>query len=108
MFVSSGEKWSNPRAKLLQGKAWESTRASVCRTLELNPQPEPELKTLQKQLDKAYSQTAKNLPKNTNVRIEKDKKGKENLTISNLDKLDEPESYLKLKDQVESLLPQVD
>jgi hypothetical protein len=34
----------------------------VCRTLELNPQPEPELKTLQKQLNQAYSQTAKNLP----------------------------------------------
>jgi TnpA family transposase len=29
-------------------------------------------------------------------------------TISNLDKLNEPESYIKLKDQVESLLPQVD
>ena len=108
LFVSSGEKWGNPRAKLLQGKAWESTRASVCRTLELNPQPEPELKTLQKQLDQAYSQTAKNLPNNANVRIEKDKKGKETLTISNLDKLDEPESYIKLKDKVESLLPQVD
>ncbi len=64
LFVSSGERWSNPRAKLLTGKAWESTRASVCRTLELNPKPEPELKTLQQQLDQAYSQTAKNLPNN--------------------------------------------
>jgi hypothetical protein len=108
LFVSSGERWSNPRAKLLTGKAWESTRASVCRTLELNPKPEPELKTLQQQLDKAYSQTAQNLPNNAHVRIEKDKKGKETLTISNLDKLDEPSSYVKLKDKIESLLPQVD
>ena len=108
LFVSQGERWSNPRAKLLKGKAWELARASVCRTLELNPQPEPELKVLQKQLNQAYSQTAKNLPNNSKVRIEKDKKGKETLTISNLDKLDDPESYLKLKDQVESLLPQVD
>ena len=30
------------------------------------------------------------------------------LTISNLDKLEEPDSYLQLKDKVESLLPQVD
>jgi hypothetical protein len=108
LYVSSGEKWSNPRAKLLQGKAWESARTSVCRTLELNSQPEPELKVLQKQLNQAYSQTALNLPNNSKVRIEKDKKGKETLTISNLDKLDDPESYLKLKDKVESLLPQVD
>ena len=95
LFVSSGEKWSNPRAKLLKGKAWESARASVCRTLELNPKPEPELKVLQKQLNQAYSQTAKNLPNNSKVKIEKDKKGKETLTISNLDKLGDPESYLK-------------
>ena len=108
LFVSSGERWSNPRAKLLQGKAWESNRASVCRTLEINPKPEPELKTLQQQLNKAYSQTAENLPNNANVRIEKDKKGKETLTISNLDKLDEPFSYLKLKAKIESFLPQVD
>ncbi len=108
LFVSSAEKWSNPRAKLLKGKDWESVRASVCRTLELNPKPEPELKTLQKQLEQAYSQTANNLPNNSKVRIEKDKKGKETLTVSNLDKLDEPESYLQLKDKVESLLPQVD
>ena len=108
LFVSKGERWSNPRAKLLTGDAWESARTSVCRTLELNPKPEPELKVLQEQLNQAYTKTADNLPQNSEVRIEVDKKGKESLTISNLDKLDEPESYLKLKDKVESLLPQVD
>jgi hypothetical protein len=108
LFVSQGERWSNPRAKLLKGDAWESARTSVCRTLELNPKPELELKVLQEQLNQAYTKTAENLPQNSEVRIEKDKKGKESLTISNLDKLDDPESYLKLKDKVESLLPQVD
>ncbi|MGD1699853.1 Tn3 family transposase [Dapis sp. BLCC M229] len=108
LFVSVGERWSNPRAKLLQGKAWLEARASVCRTLNLNCQPEPELKVLQEQLNQAYSKTAENLPTNSEVRIEVDKKGKYSLTISNLDKLDEPESYLKLKEKVESLLPLVD
>jgi hypothetical protein len=108
LFVSKGERWSNPRAKLIKGDAWESARTSVCRTLELNPKPEPELKVLQKQLNQAYTKTALNLPQNSEVKIEVDKKGKESLTISNLDKLNEPESYLKLKDKVESLLPQVD
>ncbi|MBE9039602.1 Tn3 family transposase [Oscillatoriales cyanobacterium LEGE 11467] len=108
LFVSKGERWSNPRAKLLQGQAWESARASVCRTLNLNPQPLPEISTLQQQLDRAYSRTAQNLPQNSLVRIEVDKKGKESLTIRNLDKLDEPKSYLKLKEKIEALLPQVD
>lgn len=93
---------------MLKGDAWESARTSVCRTLELNPKPEPELKVLQEQLNQAYTKTAENLLQNSEVRIEVDKKGKESLTISNLDKLDEPSSYLKLKDKVESLLPQVD
>jgi hypothetical protein len=35
-------------------------------------------------------------------------KGREALTISNLDKLAQPESYLKLKAQVDALLPHVD
>ena len=64
LFVSKGERWSNPRAKLLKGDAWESARTSVCRTLELNPKPEPELKVLQKQLNQAYTKTAENLPQN--------------------------------------------
>ena len=64
--------------------------------------------TLKQQLDQAYSRTAENLPKNSEVRIEVDKQGKETLTISNLDKLEEPESYLQLKDKLEALLPQVD
>jgi hypothetical protein len=103
-----GSDGSNPRAKLLQGSAWESARPSVCRTLNLNPKPEPEISTLKQQLDQAYQKTALNLPQNSEVRIEVDQKGKETLTISNLDKLDEPESYLKLKEKIESLLPQVD
>lgn len=108
LFVAKGERWSNPRAKLLQGQAWESARGSVCRTLNLNPQPKPAISTLQQQLDRAYSRTAQNLPQNSLVRIEVDKKGKESLTIRHLDKLDEPESYLKLKEKIEALLPQVD
>jgi hypothetical protein len=33
VFVSPRDRWGDPRAKLLQGEAWESTRAQVCRTL---------------------------------------------------------------------------
>ncbi|NET91488.1 MAG: Tn3 family transposase [Kamptonema sp. SIO1D9] len=108
VFISKGERWSNPRAKLLQGQAWELVRASVCRTLNLHPQPTTEISTLKQQLDQAYSRTAQNLPQNTEVRIEVDPKGKETLTISNLDKLEESESYLQLKEQLETLLPPVD
>ncbi len=107
LFVIPSERWSNPSAKLLQGQAWEGVRAQVCRTLNLNQSAQPELANLNQQLESAYQRTANNLASNTGVKIEV-VKGKETLTISNLDKLTEPESYLQLKHQVEMLLPHVD
>jgi hypothetical protein len=107
LFVSESERWNNPAAKLLQGQAWESSRSLVCRALNLQPTPKPELQVLQQQLNEAYQRTASNLPNNPAVRIEVTK-GRSTLTISNLDKLEESSSYLKLKAQVDALLPHVD
>ena len=33
VFVSPSERWSDPRAKLLHGSAWDAVRSQVCRTL---------------------------------------------------------------------------
>ena len=92
---------------MLQGQALGSASSHVCRALNLQPTPIPELQILKQQLDRVYQRTANNLPNNAAVRIEV-AKGRQTLTISNLDKLAEPESYLQLKEQVEALLPPVD
>ena len=92
---------------MLQGQALESARSQICRALNLQPTPIPELQILKQQLDRAYQRTANNLPNNAAVRIEV-AKGRQTLDISNLDKLAEPETYLQLKEQVEALLPPVD
>jgi TnpA family transposase len=107
LFVNKSEHWSNPAAKLLQGQAWESARSHVCRALNLNVNPTPELDNLKQQLDEAYQRTLQNLPKNESVKIEV-VKGKETLTISNLDKLVEPASLILLREEVQTLLPHVD
>ncbi|MBD2309539.1 Tn3 family transposase [Chroococcidiopsis sp. FACHB-1243] len=107
LFTSPSERWSNPGAKLLQGQAWESARSHVCRVLSLQAAPALELQVLKQQLDEAYQRTASNLPDNTAVRIEVTN-GRETLTIRNLDKLAEPESYLQLKALADTLLPHVD
>ena len=107
LFVNKSERWSNPAVKLLQGQAWESARSHVCRALNLNLLATPELEILKQQLDAAYHRTANNLPNNGAVKIET-VNGKETLTITNLDKLDESDSYLQLKEQVEFLLPHID
>jgi Tn3 transposase DDE domain len=46
VFVSPSDRWGDPRAKLLQGEAWESARAQVCRTLGRESTPENEQDTL--------------------------------------------------------------
>ncbi len=99
VFVSRSERWGNPRIKLLHGEQWEATRPQVCRALGRNESPEPELEALADQLDTAYRRTAENIPTNAAVRIEP-VKGRDTITLTGLDKLDEPPSLIKLRDEV--------
>ncbi|MEA5516760.1 Tn3 family transposase, partial [Nodularia sp. UHCC 0506] len=108
LFITPSIRWSNPHAKLLQGKDWESARPQVCRALNLQPTPQAELSKLKQQLDLAFHRTANNLPSNAAVRVEPNKKGRDTLTVTNLDKLEEPASLKALKILVAELLPRVD
>lgn len=107
VFVSPSERWGDPRAKLLQGEAWEAVRAQVCRTLGRQATPESELASLQQRLHEAYLRTAANLPTNTPVRIDR-RAGQDTLVITGLDRLEEPISLQHLREQVTARLPLVD
>ena len=107
LFLTPSERWADPRAKLLQGRAWEAARPSVCRTLGRQLSADREIQALAQQLDEAYRHTAAVLPCHPDVRIEQ-LNGKDRLSLTPLDKLDEPLSLVKLREQVESLLPRVD
>jgi hypothetical protein len=93
IFVTPSERWGDPRAKLLQGEAWEGKRAQVCRTLNKSETPGPDIAALQQELDEAYRRVAENLPSNAAVRIEQ-RDGQDHLTLTGLDRLEEPESLL--------------
>ena len=115
-FVSPSERWSDPRAKLLQGSAWETVRAQVCRTLGRAHSPDDELRALSQQLDEAYHRTAANLPTNAAVRIEPGgsgptspgARGRDTFTLTGLDRLEEPPSLVALREAVAARLPRVD
>jgi TnpA family transposase len=107
LFVPASRRWGDPHAKLLQGPAWEKLRSRVCRTLGRSPTAAGELESLGKQLDDAYRRTAKNLPTNSAVTIERDGR-RDVLTLTPLDKLDEPSSLVKLRGGVIARLPHVD
>lgn len=107
IFVARSERWGDPRVKLLQGTQWETMRPQVCRALGHSESPEPALHTLAQQLDAAYQRTVTNLPTNAAVRIEP-VKGRDTLTVTGLDKLEEPPSLLRLRDYVLARLPRID
>lgn len=107
LFVTPSERWHDPRASLLHGAAWDVVRPQVCRTLGHARTPETELEALGRQVDDAYRRTAANLPTNTAVRLERDG-NHPTLTLSGLDKLDEPPSLEALRAQVERRLPRLD
>ena len=79
----------------------------MCRTLGRSPTPTEELERLGKQLDEAYRRTAANLPGNAAVTI--DRSGRHDVvTLTPLDKLDEPASLPELRRNVAMRLPRVD
>lgn len=107
LFVAPSERWSDPRAKLLQGAAWESVRGQVCQTLGRSEKPAETLSALRTELHTAYQQTQTNFATNTAVRIEQ-KGGQDYPVLTPLDRLEEPKSLLTLRGRVNQRLPLMD
>ena len=105
--MAASRRWGDPYARLLQGPTWEKVRSRVCRKLGRSPTPASELEGLGKQLDEAYRRAAKNLPTNSAVTIERVGR-RDVLTLTPLDKLDEPSSLVDLRRHVATRLPRVD
>jgi TnpA family transposase len=107
VYVENSERWGDPRAKLLQGAQWQANRVQVCRSLGHPLLPHDAIAGLTQQLDVTYRKVAANFDDNDAIRIEHSGKHP-TLTITNLDKLEEPPSLTLLSDQVTALLPQID
>ena len=91
----------------MQGAEWQANRIQVCRSLGHSINPRDTVRCLANQLDITYKQVAANFADNESVKL--DLTGKHpSLTITNLDKLEEPPSLALLSRQVNELLPKVD
>jgi TnpA family transposase len=108
IHVAKSERWCDPRAKLLSGKAWEQQKIAVCRALNLSTDFDEEFGYLSSILEDTYENVLQGLPKNDAVEIVKNSKGKQRIKLSRLEKIDEPESLKRLRDKVDSLMPRID
>lgn len=107
VYVSGSDRWGDPRSKLLEREKWESGRIQICRSLGRPVNPHHAIGSLISQLDGAYKQVSKNFDNNDSIAI--DRSGKHpSITITNLDKLDDPPSLKPLTNRVGKLLPTVD
>ena len=107
LFISPSWRYSDPRANLHGGTEWEAIRPVICRSLNLTNEPHGYLQEFVNELDETYKLVAKNFDNNPFIRFDLIK-GSEELILTQLDKLDEPQSLKLLRSEVKSRLPRVD
>src|SRR5215469_14681270 len=95
------------RLGLLSPSAWNAARSTICRSLGHALSAEETITALSRELDQTYRTVARNLSLNPGARVEQ-VDGKDDLVVSPLDKLDEPDSLVKLREAVNARLPRVD
>ena len=107
IWLKNSDRWGDLREKLLQGEEWQAQRVLVCRALGHPTDGHKGVQQLAVQLDETWRAVASRFEGNTEVHICNDGKYP-SLTISSLEKLEEPLSLLRLNNRVRQLLPPVD
>ena len=107
VFVTTSVRYADPRIGLLEGESWEGTRPFICRSLGLPASANEAFSVLRHELDQTYKAVATNFPNNSAARIEQ-VDGKDDLILTGLDKLDEPDSLIALRKEVQRRLPRAE
>jgi len=107
IFVSPSWRYADPRANLLAGQEWESSKAMIFRALSLSNTANHSLKSLATELDETYKAVAKRIPENAKVSIETNG-AKTHLNLTPIDRILEPASLIDLRKRVASMMPRVD
>ncbi len=111
IFASPSHRWSDPRARLLDGKGWEAVREDVLAGLSLEEDAEEHLRELTAVLDATWKQMAERLEEagtGAKISIEVQPNGRAKLNVEKLHALGEPKSLAWLRGRVEKMLPKID
>lgn len=108
LFAAPSLRYADPRAGLLDGAAWEAARPAVCRAVGISASGPEEVARMATRLDAVYRATAARLPENAAVRVETAADGTAALSLSALDKLEEPASLVALRAAVQARMPRLD
>ena len=103
IFAKDGDRWGDPRAKLLSGERWAAAQPKVLTALGLEAEPAGHLAEIASQLHAAYVQVAAGLPGNIAVQVEGGK-----LKLDKLGKAADPKLMPPFRQLVNNMLPTVD
>ncbi len=107
VFPVRSLRYADPRNGLLSGAAWEAARPVVCRTVGVSASADEELGALANRLDLAYRETAARVPANAAVKIVRSD-ARADLSLEALEKIEEPQSLIALRNAVDARLPRLD
>ena len=111
VFASPSNRWSDPRARLLDGKAWEAVREDTLAGLSLNEPVEEHLKGRVKALDAAWQLMAERLEEagqDAKLSFEIQPNGRLKLNVDRLGALGESASLKWLRQTTAKMLPKID
>ena len=107
LFVAPSIRYADARLGLLSESAWQKARPTIARSLGHSLSASETLHKLARQLDATYKAVASRLPSNPLARVE-EVDGKPELVVTAIDKAEEPESLIQLREAVQTRLPRVD
>jgi TnpA family transposase len=114
LFAVGSARWGDPRARLLDGGAWDQARPQVLTALRLTDPVQTHLADLAGRLDAAYTDLAARLglpgerSADAAVRLEPGADGRMRLHLSRLEAVPEPATLVALRELVARMLPRVD
>jgi len=103
VYARGADRWGDPRARLLDGPAWQSARPRTLEALGLTADPVEHLTELAGTLDAAYRQLADGLPGNAAVEVRDSR-----LRLERLGAVPEPPALASLRGLVAGMLPRLD
>jgi Tn3 transposase DDE domain len=112
VYAMPSNRWSDPRARLLDGPAWDAVRDDVLAGLSLDMPVAEHLAELTGGLDAAWKQMAARMAEagpaaKVEVVVPADG-GRARLSVDKLGAVDEPESLTWLRTTTEAMLPRID
>ncbi|MFE3454965.1 Tn3 family transposase [Nonomuraea sp. NPDC059194] len=111
IYATPSHRWSDPRARLLDGAAWEAVAEEVLAGLSLADPVETHLNSKVAALDAAWQQMAARLEaagQNARVQIVTPASGRARLSVQQLGALGESDSLKKLRATCKAMLPRID